>query len=69
MTRTDRSVEKWQQWIDGPISDDIVSMHPDRAAWRHINKMLSANSVLPDSCSWEFMRATYASAQAVGISA
>ena len=63
----DPRIEKWTRWIDGPIKDDVIGMHDDRATWRHVGDMLAANPALPDSHWWEFMRDTYATTQAVAV--
>jgi hypothetical protein len=61
------TVDKWQDWIKGAIKGDVISMHADRATWRHVQSMLGANDQLPESIWWNLMHDTYATTQAVAV--
>jgi hypothetical protein len=64
---TDQRIEKWKRWIDGPIKNEILSMHLKRDTWQQVQQMIADNGQLPDSYWWEFMRDTYAITQAVAV--
>src|SRR3954447_24957129 len=61
-------VQKWSNWIDGPIKNNVLSMHLHRHAWREVAGMLEGREEeLPVSYWGEFMLDTYATTQAVAV--
>jgi AbiU2 len=60
-------IEKWRGWIDDRIKHEVVTMHLHWDTWSHVQKMLAANSALPNSYWWEFMADTYGITQAVAV--
>jgi hypothetical protein len=63
----DQRIETWTEWINGTINNNVLTMHVQRATWREVVEILQANSQLPDSYWWEFMRDTYATTQASAV--
>ena len=64
---SDQRIEKWRRWCDGPIKDDVITMHARRFVWQQLQDMLKANTDLPTSYWWIFMRDTYATTQSVAV--
>ncbi len=65
---TAQRIAKWKRWIDGPIKNDMFSMHLQRDCWLKVGKMLSQNAErLPESYWWQLMFDTYSTTQAVAV--
>jgi hypothetical protein len=60
-------IEKWRGWIDGPIKDEVLTMHLHRDTWSQTRELVRKNTDLPDSYWWEFLGDTYAVTQAVAV--
>lgn len=62
-------VEKWIGWIDGPLVDEVLSLHSRREIWNGIAEMAAATPGVGDrpSAFWDYHRDCYVAAQAVGI--
>ena len=65
----DDDVRRWRDWIEGPISSDIISMHHKRHVWREVGEMLEARPWINDVdlTFWEFVRHCYSDSQAIAI--
>ena len=65
----DDDVRRWRDWIEGPISSDVVSMHHKRHVWREVGAMLEARPWINDVdlTFWEFVRHCYSDSQAIAI--
>jgi hypothetical protein len=64
---SDQRIEKWRCWCDGPIKNDVITMHARRFIWHELQDVLKANSGLPESYWWSFMKDTYATTQSVAV--
>jgi hypothetical protein len=51
----DQRIAKWTGWIEGPIKDDVVSMHLRRYAWHRLGEIISDHGSLPDSYFWHYL--------------
>jgi hypothetical protein len=58
--------EKWRDWIDGKIKNEVLAMHLRRVPWREINAAARDND-LPPSYWWEYFSDTYAVTQSIAI--
>lgn len=63
----DSRIDKWTQWCEGTIKDNVLTMYLHRATWREVSKIIENNGQLPDSYWWQFMWDTYAVTQAVAV--
>jgi hypothetical protein len=62
-------VERWREWIRGPIRDDMIDMHFRRLIWKRVGEIAEANREVRNqgSAFWDFLRDTYAVTQAIAI--
>lgn len=60
-------VAKWTRWIEGPIANDVLTIHLHRDSWHKVQQIVQENGTLPDSYWWEFMFATYSMTHAVAV--
>lgn len=64
---TDERIAKWTKWIEGPIHNEVLTMHLHRHAWQEVRDIVEANGSLPDSYWWEFFHGTYGTSQAIAV--
>jgi hypothetical protein len=49
---SDQRIEKWRRWCDGPIKDDVITMHTRRFIWQQLQDMLGAKGLSVSLCKW-----------------
>jgi hypothetical protein len=65
---TESKIEKWFDWIDGPIKTAVITLHHRRQIWRGLAKVVQERSTpLPDSAYWQYHLDLYAGTQAIAI--
>ena len=64
----DPQVEKWHEWCDGTIKNNVFTMYIQRDAWEEVSALLKENAEnLPESYWWQFMFDTYAHTAAMAV--
>lgn len=65
----DQRIEKWQDWMEHGVANDVFAMHHHRNIWIQLHKLIEANVYLRESESsfWGFLFQTYAKTQAVAV--
>lgn len=66
---TDQRVEKWKDWLEKGISNDVYSMHLQRFAWKRMHEIIDENETLKGTTSyfWEWLFDLYAKTQAGAV--
>ena len=66
---TDERVEKWKDWLEKGISNDVYSMHLQRDTWRRMHEIVDENVSLKEVTSyfWEWLFDIYAKTQAGAV--
>jgi hypothetical protein len=60
-------IEKWTDWIEGPIKSNVLTMHLQRHVWEQVQEMFKDRDDLPESYWWRFMFDTYTTTQAMAV--
>lgn len=60
-------LQRWRDWCDGTIKNDVITMHAHRRVWRDLQDVIANNSDLPESYWWIVLRDTYSRTQAVAV--
>jgi hypothetical protein len=63
----DQRIEKWRQWIEVPITNDVLAMHLRRFVWHRLGEIIDAHGSLPGSYFWQYLTESYSHTQAVAI--
>src|SRR3954468_21520260 len=66
--RNAQAVERWRDWIEGRVRDNVLRLHQQRVVWDGVQKVIAQNPDIPRvSVLWEYLFDTYTISQAAAI--
>lgn len=66
--RNAQAVERWRDWIERRVRDNVLRLHQQRVVWDGMNEVIAQNPDIPrDSVLWEYLFDTYTISQAATI--
>ena len=66
--RNAQAAERWSDWINGRVRDNVLRLHQQRVVWDGIQEVIAQNTDIPRySVLWEYLFDTYTISQAAAI--
>lgn len=66
--RNAKTAERWAEWINGRVRDNVLRLHAQRVVWDGMQEVIGQNPDMPrHSVLWEYLFDTYTTSQAAAI--
>src|SRR4051794_11651324 len=66
--RSGQTIERWREWIEGRVRDNVLRLHQQRVVWDGLQDVIAHNTDIPRvSVLWEYLFDTYTISQSAAI--